>query len=321
MKRTFILSFLILSLLLLSGCGCEHKWIEANCISPRTCSLCSKTEGDIGDHTWQNATCSAPQTCETCGTIQGDPLPHTPGAPITSYDLIDAITYDITSCTVCDEVLHTDAEKTVSYIGESAFLMNAEDFVTRLNHVLSTRGNWTAAFENSTSDESTDISVKLTSDEITYAHISFYVPYTGSEDYTYRSIGEDEKLDYNICTVAIRIDYMSIAMQLTQTEDITTEEEFIELYKWMIDYYSENSESLTTEILLPIYKTIYPYVEDWEIEESILNGYFLTFDYLSTDILYEDKWEDMYLQYINFFRNKGGYVIHLSVTPDIFFNE
>lgn len=347
MKKQLRLVILLFSLILLPGCGCKHEWTDANCISPRTCSLCSKTEGNIADHTWQNAscfnpqtcsicgvtqgdpvdhvwkdaTCTAPQVCENCGTTQGDPLDHIPGYPVTSYDIVEAITYDITSCINCGEPVRKYAEKTFSYIGENTFRISADDFITRLNHILSERGNWTAEFETHTSDEEQFIHVNIISDGIKYASLTFCVPDTESEEHSYRAIHEEEKVDATLCNMRIQIDFLGIAKQLTGTEDIDSEEDFIEIYRWMVKYFSESSESLMYEIMLPIYKTIYPYAADWEIEMAISKAYFFSADYLSYQILFEEKWVEMYVQYANLFQVNGCYIITLSVTPDIFYEN
>lgn len=61
---------------MLTGCECSHKWIEADCTAPKTCSKCSATEGEPLQHQWQEATCSQPRTCSQCGTEEGSALPH-----------------------------------------------------------------------------------------------------------------------------------------------------------------------------------------------------------------------------------------------------
>ena len=49
----------------------DHEWVDANCTTPRTCSLCGETEGEALGHTWVEATCTTPRTCSTCGTTVG----------------------------------------------------------------------------------------------------------------------------------------------------------------------------------------------------------------------------------------------------------
>ena len=73
-KLRLFSAFLALAMLLslLSGCGCNHKWKEANCGAPKTCTRCGVTEGEkVGDHTWMDATTDAPKTCSVCGETTG----------------------------------------------------------------------------------------------------------------------------------------------------------------------------------------------------------------------------------------------------------
>ena len=77
MKRRILMMVLVLlCVLAFAGCGCEHEWVEANCDTPKTCSLCEETEGAPLGHTWKAATCDAPKTCETCNLTQGSALEH-----------------------------------------------------------------------------------------------------------------------------------------------------------------------------------------------------------------------------------------------------
>lgn len=51
MKKNVLQLLVVLMLALsLSGCGCEHEWVEANCVTPKTCSLCQETEGEALGH-------------------------------------------------------------------------------------------------------------------------------------------------------------------------------------------------------------------------------------------------------------------------------
>ena len=54
---------------------CAHKWVEATCTEPKTCSICGKTDGDALGHSYQEAvtapTCTeegyTTHTCSRCG--------------------------------------------------------------------------------------------------------------------------------------------------------------------------------------------------------------------------------------------------------------
>lgn len=85
-----ILSFMIV--MVLSGCGHEHKWMEATCTEPKTCSECGETEGEALGHKWVEATCTEPKTCSVCGEKEGDPLGHT-------WDMATCL--HPTTCKVC----------------------------------------------------------------------------------------------------------------------------------------------------------------------------------------------------------------------------
>jgi len=54
-----------------------HKWTDATCTDPKTCSVCKATEGEAMGHTWTAATCTTPKTCSVCKTTEGDALGHT----------------------------------------------------------------------------------------------------------------------------------------------------------------------------------------------------------------------------------------------------
>ena len=72
--------------------GCEHKWTEATCLAPKTCTLCNKTEGEVLGHTWVNANCTAAKTCSVCAVTEGEALEHT---------WVDANCTTAKTCSVC----------------------------------------------------------------------------------------------------------------------------------------------------------------------------------------------------------------------------
>lgn len=98
MKR---IAAIILTMAILSGCGCAHgswadadctqpmhclgcgktkgmplghDWQEADCEKPKTCIVCGKTSGEAKGHDWREATEKAPKTCKSCGATEGDPI-------------------------------------------------------------------------------------------------------------------------------------------------------------------------------------------------------------------------------------------------------
>ena len=50
MKKVAILILCMIMTIALVGCGHEHTWQEATCISPKTCSECGETEGGALGH-------------------------------------------------------------------------------------------------------------------------------------------------------------------------------------------------------------------------------------------------------------------------------
>lgn len=57
-----------------------HKWTDATCTKPKTCSICGKTDGKELGHKWVRATCTKPQMCSVCGKTKGKKLGHNPNA-------------------------------------------------------------------------------------------------------------------------------------------------------------------------------------------------------------------------------------------------
>jgi len=109
MKKIKILfGFFILAaaIMIFASCTnvCNHSWQPATCTSPKTCSLCQKTEGTINEHSWQLATCTSPKTCSLCKKTEGT---------VKGHDYKDGI------CSICQEI---DPVKEQLEIGEMIFL-------------------------------------------------------------------------------------------------------------------------------------------------------------------------------------------------------
>ena len=80
----------VLMLLNIVGCAeCEHKWgnfktlSQATCTKEgekqRTCELCGEVNTfslPLESHKWRNASCTAPKTCKVCSLTEGEPLEH-----------------------------------------------------------------------------------------------------------------------------------------------------------------------------------------------------------------------------------------------------
>ena len=76
-KRFFVGVLAMVLILLLAGCGCDHEWYAATCTDPKTCHLCSETEGEALGHSWQAADCTTAKTCTVCKVTEGEALGHT----------------------------------------------------------------------------------------------------------------------------------------------------------------------------------------------------------------------------------------------------
>lgn len=77
---------------LLTGCGHEHTWADATCTTPKTCTECGETEGEVLEHTWIEATCAEPKHCSVCGVTEGEALEHT---------WTEATYWEAKTCSVC----------------------------------------------------------------------------------------------------------------------------------------------------------------------------------------------------------------------------
>lgn len=56
------------------GEGADHKWVDATCSAPKTCSECGETEGEALGHNWVEATYQSPATCIVCNISDGEML-------------------------------------------------------------------------------------------------------------------------------------------------------------------------------------------------------------------------------------------------------
>lgn len=76
-RKILILALALACVLTLSACGCKHEtWLDADCVTPKTCADCGETEGTPLGHSWLAATCLTPKTCEVCGETDGEALGH-----------------------------------------------------------------------------------------------------------------------------------------------------------------------------------------------------------------------------------------------------
>ena len=84
---------------------CPHEWTAANCVAPKTCTLCGATEGALADHAWQFVSCEEPQFCSGCDQI----------LPAEGHKWVDANYQSAKHCTGCEltegDPLQADFEK------------------------------------------------------------------------------------------------------------------------------------------------------------------------------------------------------------------
>lgn len=77
MNRTLLhMAAVLLLTIMLTGCQCDHEWVEADCTTPGTCNKCGATDDVLPSHDWMDATCTTPKTCTRCGTTEGAPMSH-----------------------------------------------------------------------------------------------------------------------------------------------------------------------------------------------------------------------------------------------------
>ncbi|MBE6602486.1 MAG: hypothetical protein E7637_08320 [Ruminococcaceae bacterium] len=106
-----------------SSFGCTHYWMEATCVTPKTCLWCDKTEGAALGHEWRaassascypicekcyardytspshywvDASCDKPKHCLYCGEQEGEPLG-------VAHTWVDATCKAPKTCSVCGE--------------------------------------------------------------------------------------------------------------------------------------------------------------------------------------------------------------------------
>lgn len=110
-----ILVAVIAIALVISFTVCFHKWTEADCLTPKTCAKCDKTEGEALGHEWVDADCVAPKTCSRCAATEGKALGHSCD---TWKEVSDSVMSSV--CTVCQKTVEEDMDREV--LGVQAIL-------------------------------------------------------------------------------------------------------------------------------------------------------------------------------------------------------
>lgn len=131
MRHIRILAALVLCLFLLTGCTCKHQWADATCLTPKTCTLCSETEGEPLGHHWQEATCQAPKTCTACSATEGQPLAHSEAVRDSAIEYIALKMERETYCTGCGQVLSSEEVLLDTLHDGTYFLFDSKNFWER----------------------------------------------------------------------------------------------------------------------------------------------------------------------------------------------
>ena len=134
-QQIVLLTVLLLCICLMTGCQCEHDWIDATCTTPKTCSKCNETEGTAPGHVWNDANCTEAKKCSACGLTEGNALGHTPG---TEQEVCDIVRCTITTeqyCTTCNACLNQNVAPIESLIQNDMFLFTPEEFMTRMEYI------------------------------------------------------------------------------------------------------------------------------------------------------------------------------------------
>lgn len=76
MKKFLSLLLALAILIVVSGCSCEHEWLNATCITSATCAKCGEEEGFPLGHQWEDTTCTTPKVCTICKITEGEAAGH-----------------------------------------------------------------------------------------------------------------------------------------------------------------------------------------------------------------------------------------------------
>ena len=221
MKKTLLI-LLALSLLLLSGCSCDHRWTEADCLSPKicaecgeiegealghrwkeasctqakTCESCGETEGEALGHHWQEADCLTPKTCTVCAETEGEALGHEPSEMNKELDPISCMLSREQHCQRCDTSLTEETVQVDSLIEDELFLFTPLQFTERMSAIAEANND---PFTYQITDSETGLMVEVQAGE-SEAVLQFF--YTDTSPFTY----EDRNSRKVWCTSLIFLD-------------------------------------------------------------------------------------------------------------------
>ena len=134
-----IIPLLLISIsFILSACSdesvntCQHQWIEADCLYPKTCRICNETEGTALGHYFVDATCTESKTCRFCYKTEGVALGHK-GKELSKWDndYYNAIKVQEYRCTICKEMIITQTVPIKTFINGKKFTIHSDAFAYR----------------------------------------------------------------------------------------------------------------------------------------------------------------------------------------------
>ncbi|MBQ7896709.1 MAG: Ig-like domain-containing protein, partial [Oscillospiraceae bacterium] len=85
-----------------------HDYAPATCTAPKTCKVCTVTEGEPLGHDYAPATCTTAKTCKVCTATEGEPLGHTAGETVTEPATCTVDGSITVKCSVCGEDASTE---------------------------------------------------------------------------------------------------------------------------------------------------------------------------------------------------------------------
>lgn len=144
-KKKFLLKALLLFCfaLLVGGCGKsaddhKHKWTEATCKEPKTCTICGLTEGEPSErHKWTVATCTEPSRCTVCGETKDAPQGHEEGDwTVESEATLSENGERVLRCIYCDEVLDTESTEKLIEATNYGFNFDSSEFFAYLEKMV-----------------------------------------------------------------------------------------------------------------------------------------------------------------------------------------
>ena len=100
-KKWLALLLVLVCLLVLAGCECEHNWTAPDCVNPERCTKCGEYGGPPLGHTWIDPTCEDPAICSVCGKEDAEPLGHKAGQWVETLDKTALTIHKAQPCLRC----------------------------------------------------------------------------------------------------------------------------------------------------------------------------------------------------------------------------